>query len=218
MLAATPLLTSWDILGIEVASGVGALALAAVGVFALRARRAPLRSGREAAGDPGGKGPGLRRLVERGVLAVFVAALVGLVTAAADYVVTTTARTGRIYRVGSADVVRDDLRGSPEPHHDPVEGLLASYEVRFEGGAVVVCARRLPGSSARTDGTGERPAAPGERPAGPDCERPAGPDCERPAAPDCERERPPALRRDPVGLDVGSLEPASGWHPTEREA
>ena len=108
LLAVTRLLTPWDVLGIEVAAGVGAAGL--VGV-AWRARRAA----RDAAGQQSeGKGLARRRFLEQGVLAVFAAALVGLVTSAVDYVVTAAGRSGRIYRLGSADAPGDHLRSSPE--------------------------------------------------------------------------------------------------------
>ena len=125
LLAVTPLLTSWDLLGIEVAAGVGAAGLV---VVALRARGAP-RGG--PGWEEGGKGLARRRFLEQGVLAVFAAALVGLVTSAVDYVVGSTARTGRVYRLGSAEALRSHLRSSSEPYYDPVGGF---YLVAYPAG------------------------------------------------------------------------------------
>lgn len=124
--AATRLLTSWDILGIEVAAGVGVAGLAVVAWKARGATRVGA-GGREEQG----KGPARRRFLEQGVLAVFAAALVGLVTSAVDYMVTSTGRTGRVYRLGSAEALQDHLRSSPEPYYDPVGGF---YLVAYPAG------------------------------------------------------------------------------------
>jgi hypothetical protein len=96
-----------------------------------------------------------RRFLEQGALAVFAAALVGLVTSAVDYVVTSTARTGRIYRLGSAEALRSHLRAGPAPRG------LDRYEVRVEDAAVVVdTARKILGPPPGTDTTAQRPAGP----------------------------------------------------------
>jgi cytochrome b6-f complex iron-sulfur subunit len=122
----SPLLTPWDVLGIEVAAGVGAAGLVAV---ALRARGTRRDGG--AGRQERGRDLTRRRFLEQGALAVFAAALVGLVTSAVDYVVTSTARTGRIYRLGSAEALRSHLRSSSEPYYDPVGGF---YLVAYPAG------------------------------------------------------------------------------------
>lgn len=124
-LAAVRLLTPWDVLGIEVAAGVGAAGLVAVALSA----RGAARGGPER--EEEGKGLDRRRFLEQGVLAVFAAALVGLVTSGVDYVVTSTGRSGRVYRLGSAEALRSRLRRSAEPYYDPVGGF---YLVAYPAG------------------------------------------------------------------------------------
>ncbi len=123
----TPLVTSWDLLGVGVATGVGALLLAVVGARAWwTARRRQPASERGPAG-----GIGRRQLLEQAVIAVFVAALAGLVSAATDYLVTASGRRGHRYRLGSAEALLEHLRRSPDPYYDPVGGF---YVVAYPAG------------------------------------------------------------------------------------
>ncbi|MHB1929322.1 MAG: QcrA and Rieske domain-containing protein [Acidimicrobiales bacterium] len=129
----------WDVVGIVVG---GVLAAAAVLAAALRARREtggarsaapcppPATAGPTSAATAG-PAPGRRRFLEQGVLGVFAAALVGVVTSASDYVATASGRRGRTFSFGSADALRTHLRTAAEPYYDPVGGF---YVVAYPAG------------------------------------------------------------------------------------
>lgn len=108
---------TWDLLGIAVG---GVLAAAVIVLVALRARRHALERA-----DPAGR----RRFLEQGVLGVFAAALVGVVTSATDYVA--RSGKGRNYTLGSAAALREHLQRAPEPYYDPVGGF---YVVAYPAG------------------------------------------------------------------------------------
>ena len=92
----------WDVLGIVVGGGLAAVVVVVVALRALWASRAGGPAGGDERGDatapaqPAGTTAGpaptaattRRRFLEQGVVGVFAAALIGLVTSASDYVAT----------------------------------------------------------------------------------------------------------------------------------
>ncbi len=117
---AAALVTSWDLLGISVAVVVFALALVVIALVSRR--KAP---------PAGGATINRRELVERGVLGLLAAALVGIATSAVDYVVTAVGHPGRRYSVGTPEAIRAHQRARRTPYYEPVGGF---YVVTYPTG------------------------------------------------------------------------------------
>jgi cytochrome b6-f complex iron-sulfur subunit len=117
-------LSSWSVLGIIVAAAVAVAGLVAV-VVLYRTRRSPRNDETGAAPDQA-----RRQLVQRGMIALFVAALAGVVASAVDYVwPSVTGTTGGRFRVGSRQAVNSRIAAQGgKPYYD-VSGrfYLAEY-------------------------------------------------------------------------------------------
>jgi cytochrome b6-f complex iron-sulfur subunit len=106
--------SSWSVFGLVVAGIVAVSGTLVVAVMTLRRR-----SGADAAAG-GEIDPLRRRVVQRGIITLFVAALAGVVAAAVDYVwPSVTGRTGGRFRVGAPSAIRARIAaagGKPDFH------------------------------------------------------------------------------------------------------
>lgn len=139
--AAAPLTAStfayWDVLGFEVGGAVLVAGLAVLAVVAAF-RRSPHRR------PEGADAVSRRHLLEQGAIAVFVAAIAGVVAAALDYVVTAAgSRRGGTYTVGTPEAVRRHLATAATPYYDPVGGF---YVVAYPAADLDAAARSYGGA------------------------------------------------------------------------
>jgi len=109
-------LSSWSVLGIIVAVIVAVAGFATVAAL-YRTRRAP---GTQGTGTAFAPDQGRRQLVQRGMIALFVAALAGVVASAIDYVwPSVTGSTGGRFRVGSRQAVNSRIAAQGgKPYYD----------------------------------------------------------------------------------------------------